>query len=184
MKGEDSTDTRAKAYGILFDIEANPGVSSLVISGMDLYLDTNALTHYEVWSKVGSWQDVNDANPDYFQGFSRVSRGSVTGKGALDFTKIALGDFHDVEISGGQRQAFWVTLSDDNLVFSNFEGEGISRHELASGLVLKASEAMDVFYGAAVRAYPLELADPVTDFWYNAGFLGRLWYKDNSDGKR
>ena len=43
---------------------------------------------------------------------------------------------------------------------------------------------MDVFYGAAVRAYPLELADPVTDFWYNAGFLGRLWYKDDSDGKR
>lgn len=176
------TNSRGKSYGILFDVEVNPSVASVVISSMDLYLDTKAIAHYEIWSKVGSWQDVDDVNQDskdYFEGFARVSHGSVTGKGPLDFTKIPLSDFHDIEIPGGHRQAFYLTLTDDSLVFSNYDGENVSRHELASGLVQKSTEVINLFYGTAVRAYPLERADPQTDFWYNAGFLGRLWYKEN-----
>jgi len=172
---------RGKSYGILFDVETTPSASSLVIAGMDLYLETTSPTHIEVWTKAGSWQDVNDANPDYSAGFRQVFHGSITGKGASDFTKIALRDFQDVEIQGGHRQAFWVTLSDNNLVFKSHEGEGISRHEMEKSIVQTSSEEFNVFYGAAVRAYPLELADPETDFWFNAGFLGRLWYKENSN---
>jgi len=182
VEGDAMSDSRGKSYGILFDVEINPSVSSLTISGMDLYLDTNALTHYEIWSKIGSWQDINNnSNPDYFEGFARISHGSVTGKGSTEFTRIALGDFHDIPLQGGQRQAFYVTLSDDNLVFTNYEGEGISRHELSPGLIQKSiTDKINVFYGAAVRAYPLEKADPMTDFWYNSGFLGRLWYKEGT----
>ena len=181
VEGDAMSESRGKSYGILFDVEINPSVSSLTISGMDLYLDTNALTHYEIWSKIGSWQDVNNnSNPDYFEGFARISHGSVTGKGSAEFTRIALGDFHDISLQGGQRQAFYVTLSDDNLVFTNYEGDGISRHELSPGLIQKSTDIINVFYGAAVRAYPLEKADPMTDFWYNSGFLGRFWYKEGT----
>lgn len=169
----DVTTGRGKSYGVLFDIEAT--LSSLVIAGMDLYLDTTSPTHYETWTKQGSWQLVENENPDYFEGFHQVSHGSITGNGPSEFTKIEIKDFREVNIEGGQRQAFWVTLSDNNLIFKNNEGEGVSRHEIGS-VVQAASEAFNVYFGAAVRAYPLENADPMTDFWYNAGFLGRIWW--------
>ncbi|KAL3773624.1 hypothetical protein ACHAW5_008211 [Stephanodiscus triporus] len=172
----DVTTGRGKSYGVLFDIEATQTLSSLVIAGMDLYLDKTSPTHYEIWTKQGSWQLMENENSDYFEGFHQVSHGSITGKGPSEFTKIEIKDFHEVNIEGGQRQAFWVTLSDNNLIFKNNEGEGVSRHEIGS-VVQAASEAFNVYFGAAVRAYPLENADPMTDFWYNAGFLGRVWYK-------
>jgi len=133
----------------------------------------------------GSWQDVvADSNPDYSEGFRRVSSGQITGRGPSDFTKIALRDFEDVEVQGGgYRQAFYLTLSDDRLVFHSNVGEGMSRHEMSDGDIVQASAAdgrMDVYYGTAVRAYPLERAVPETDFWYNAGFLGRVWYRENN----
>lgn len=166
--------SRGKSYGILFDVQTALSDTPLVITGMDLYLDTQKTSHYEIWSKAGSWQDVNDSNPNYFAGFRQVSHGTITGKGASDFTKIALRDFENVEIISGGRHAFWVTLSDNNMVFQSYEGEGISRHEMKDA-VQATKDGLEVFYGAAVRAYPLELADPETDFWTNAGFLGRLW---------
>lgn len=94
------------------------------------------------------------------------------GKGASDFARIALQDFADVEMQRGQQQAFYVTLTDNRLVYA----EGTDRHEMNISVQAENDE-FTVFYGAAVRAYPLGLADPVTDFWYNAGFLGRLWYR-------
>jgi hypothetical protein len=167
---------RGKSYGVLFDIEAARIYSSLVIAGMDLYLDTTSSTHYEIWTKRGSWQVVKSSDPDYFEGFRQVSHGLITGRGPSEFTRIKIEDFQDVDIEGGQRQAFWVTLSDNNLIFKNREGDGISRHEIES-VIQASTDDFGVFFGAAVRAYPLENADPMTDFWYNAGFLGRVWYK-------
>ena len=175
------TTGRGKSYGILFDVEVKGEASSVVISGMDMYLDTTS-THYEVWTKQGSWQDVDNVNnPEYFAGFRYIAHGSITGKGASDFTKIPLSDFKDVEIQGGHRQAFYVTLNDDNLVFQSYEGEGISRHEMAS-VVQAEQDDLVIYYGAAVREYPLSLADPMTDMWFNAGFLGRLWHKNGPGG--
>jgi len=176
LSGDGSTNGHGKSYGILFDVEASPSASPLVIAGMGLNLDTKSETHYEIWTKAGSWQDVNSANPDYKNGFRQVSHGRITGKGSADFTEIALNDFQDVDLPAGHRQAFYVTLSDNNLVFQNYEEEGISRHNMVNEVQLGKDE-VKVYYGAAVRAYPLDVADPVTDFWNNAGFLGRLWYK-------
>ena len=181
VSGDDTTTNRGKSYGILFDVKTlDNGGSSIIISGMDLYLDTKSQTHYEIWTKEGSWQDVNESNPDYFTGFRQISKGQITGKGAADFTKIELRDFEDVEIQGGgYRQAFYLTLSDNRLVFKSNAGEGMSRHEMSVADVVQESSAyFEVYYGAAVRAYPLEKAVPATDFWYNAGFLGRVWYKE------
>jgi hypothetical protein len=170
------TTSRGKSNGVLFDIEAAQIYSTLVIVGMDLFLDMTTPTHYEIWTKRGSWQVVESSHLDYFEGFRQVSHGSITGQGPSEFTRIKIEDFRDVSIKGGQRQAFWVTLSDNNLIFKNRMGEGVSRHEIGS-VVQASSKEFVVFFGAAVRAYPLENADPMTDFWYNAGFLGRVWYK-------
>ncbi len=176
MSDIDVTAGRGKSYGVLFDVEATVTSLSLVVVGMDLFLDTTSPTHYEIWTKRGSWQILNNEDPDYFMGFRQVSHGSIAGRGPSEFTPIGIQDFRDVYIEGGQRQAFWVTLSDNNLIFKNNEGEGVSRHEIGS-VVQASSGEFEVYFGAAVRAYPLENADPITDFWYNAGFFGRVWYK-------
>ena len=63
-----------KSYGILFDIETT---TSVVIAGMELVLSATSHTYYEIWSKEGSWPDVNVDEPKYFEGFRRVSGGSI-----------------------------------------------------------------------------------------------------------
>lgn len=165
-----------KSYGILFDIET---ATSVVIAGMELVLSTTSPTYYEIWSKEGSWQDVNVDEPNYFEGFRKVSHGSIDGQGASEFSFIPLHEFQDIVMEGGGRHAFWVTLSDDHLAFINYDDEEgtVSRHEMESDVQISSDE-LNVLYGAAVRAYSLEYADPATDFWYNAGFLGRIWYKE------
>ena len=171
--------SRGKSYGIMFDVEASPSPSPIIIAGMDLFLDTEKTSHFEIWTKDRSWQDAqnsHEGNPEYARGFRQVAHGRITGNGESDFTKIALRNFQDIEVQGGHIQAFWVTLSDDNMIFESYQGEGITRHEMAN-VIQAEKNGLKVYYGAAIRAYPLELADPVTDYWYNSGFLGRLWYK-------
>jgi hypothetical protein len=169
----------SKSYGILFDVTNTDPSLQLVISGMDLSLDTTKTTHFEVWTKIGTWQDSHlDSmmDPDYLSGFQRVGHGSVEGAGSKELTKLLTKDFRDVTIPPTQNRAFYVTLNDDALLYKR--GEGADHHHMANGdVVLVQNDGVAVHYGAAVRAYPLELADPMTDFWNNAGFVGRLWYR-------
>mmetsp|Transcript_32656 Transcript_32656/g.77965 ORF Transcript_32656/g.77965 Transcript_32656/m.77965 type:complete len:714 (+) Transcript_32656:298-2439(+) len=174
---------QSKSYGILFDIETTPTSSPTTISGMDFYIDASSPVRYEIYTKEGSWQkETNAENEMYQNGFKQVSQGTATGRGASEYTKIPLRDFKDVEMKGGgSRQAFYVTMSDDILISKTYEGNGVSRHEMKT-IVLSSNEELTIFYGAAVRDYPLDRADPVTDFWYNSGFLGRIWYKKSPVG--
>jgi hypothetical protein len=174
----DVTTGRGKSYGILYDVVNTHDSSSLVIVSMDLYIDTTSATHYEVWTKQGSWQDVVQIeDPDYLEGFRQVFSGSITGKGPSEFTRIAIQDFENVRIGGGQRQTFYVTSRDNNLIYTINEGGGVSRHDVGRNVVQASSKEFDLYFGAAVRTYPLENADPTTDFWFNAGFLGRVWFE-------
>lgn len=170
----DVTTGRGKSYGILYDVVNTHDSSSLVIVSMDLYIDTTSATHYEIWTKQGSWQDMGS---DFLEGFRQIFSGSITGRGPSEFTRIAIEDFENVRIGGGQRQTFYVTSRDNNLIYTSNEGGGVSRHDVGRNVIQASSKQFDVFFGAAVRTYPLENADPMTDFWYNAGFLGRVWFE-------
>jgi hypothetical protein len=180
---------RGKTYGIMFDVESAAGVSpssSLAIVGMDLYLaDVTLPTHFEVWTKPGSWQDSDAAvarlgapenrpAADYLAGFRRVSHGTLPERAPASSSQFTKVPFRDVVLAGGEgvRQAFWITLSDNLLLFRSRQSHG------GSGRTVQASNAeLRVFLGMAVRTYPLELADPASDFWNDAGFLGRIWTK-------
>jgi len=177
---------QSKSYGILFDVEtASASSSPVTISGMDFYLDSTVPVHYEVWAKRGSWQradgETSAGTPqEYKSGFVQVAAGTIAGRGSSDYTKIPIRDFKDVDLEGGgDRRSFYLTASDDVLVSKTYDGAGVSRHEMET-IVQASNELFQVFYGTAVRAYPLESADPLTDFWDNSGFLGRLWYKEGS----
>ncbi|EED88621.1 predicted protein [Thalassiosira pseudonana CCMP1335] len=132
----DVTEVSSKSFGILFDVDAKT-TSSLVLSGVDLNICTASLkaaSHYEVWSKRGSWEDVDEARQDYFEGFSQLSH-----------------------------------------VFRSSEG-GPFRHEMKRNIVQASNTDLNVYYGAAVLKYPLQTADVETDFFDNAGFVGKVWY--------
>jgi len=194
--GDASTTGQGKSFGILFDIETSQNLhpfSSMFIVNMDLYVvdTTNDLPiHYEIWTKPGSWQDNNMSAPttnpeDYLSGFRKVSHGTISkGESSYldDFSVISLKEFQLVQILGaGTRQAFWVTLSDNVLLFQNYEtADGIASTDGLGSIVQASNKELQVYYGTAVRAYPLDLADPSTDFRDNAGFMGRIWTKHHS----
>ena len=171
----------------MFDVEIHSNVTSSVVAGMDLYLDTTSSTQYEVWAKPGSWQNVDKKNPEYFKGFHQVSHGTIEGKGmcttnsikSCAFSTIPIQDFQDVTLAkgGARRAAFYVTLNTDSMLLQNREAS--SKNEMAN-IIQSSNAEIQVLYGVGVLTYPLQFADPVTDFHKNKGFLGRLWYKEVS----
>lgn len=130
-----------------------------------------------IWTKKGSWRDDADD-------FQEISHGTIVGTGVCHaihtenctFASIPVGEFERVELLGGAvRQSFWVTLTTDDLVSQNYEQDQEYRRELED--VIQASTPdLDVYFGASVFVYPLEVADQETDFREGRGFIGRIWY--------
>ena len=170
----------SKSHSIMFDIQAHTEITSLEIIGMDIYLDTSFAAHYEVWTKKGSWKNANGKYSQNSYDFFEIAHGIIIGTGVCHaarkenciFATIPKDEFETVTILGGERQSFFVTLTTDDLVSQDQEH---SQHKLED--VMCFSSHLDVFYGASVLAYPLELADPETDFRYGRGFIGKIWYQ-------
>lgn len=199
----------SKAYGILFEVETFRNSNPIAITGMDLYLlDINkqsSTAHYEVWYKKGSWResDYGDGRGGVSnKGFRKVSHGEVVGAGGCsrqndgsddgcvfssipeeDFESIILGGKEvdsDVEYGGGtdggesfRRITFWVTLTTNGLIVQDGE---VDEDEV----IQSSNQDLTVYFGESVHVYPLQLADPQTDFHEKKGFIGRLRYKEIS----
>lgn len=167
----------SKAYGILFDLET--GESPLTVVSMELYLDTSFLAHYEIHTKEGSWKGKgNDLS-----GFRQVSHGSITGMGVCQqednctLATISSEEFQPILLPSMSRHSFYVTLTTDDLIYQHLADSGGINYDD----VEQASDSeLTVYKGAAVLKYPLELADPTTDF-RPGGFIGRLIYEEVGD---
>ncbi len=177
LHGEALVSGISKSYGIVFDVESL--VDSLTITGMDLYLDTSFASRYEVWSAHGSWRDGAE--------FVEIAHGTVEGTGVchdvhLDncaFAPIPRDEFNSVRITGGQKASFWVTLRDDDLVSHNDqEQNGLDCED--EDALYASNEEMNVFYGTSILTYPIQLADPETDYRCGRGFIGKIRYNVGS----
>jgi len=168
----------SKSYGIVFDVESR--VASLTITGMDLYLDTSFSSRYEVWLAQGSWKDGAE--------FVEIAHGTIDGTGVChdvhldncEFAPIPSDEFDSTTITIGQRKSFWVTLRDDDLVSRN----RFVSHDQDYGIDLKGVDAvyatnteMNVYYGTSILTYPIQLADPETEYRSGRGFIGKIRYK-------
>ncbi|KAL3778657.1 hypothetical protein HJC23_008641 [Cyclotella cryptica] len=163
----------SKSYGLIFDIQTNRNISSLVIAGMELLLYTTNSIHYEVWTMPGSWRELNTSESAAFSSsFSPVANGTMLGRGVCEdcgFSSIPLDDFQDVLIEGAKTvQSFWVTLASDNLVFKKHDKSQIAQ---------SSCDSFTVNVGSAVLVYPLENVDPDLDLSGNNGFLGAIQYE-------
>lgn len=164
--GIDLVNGISKSYGIVFDIESLVG--SLTVTGTDLYLDTVFASRFEVW--------VNGSD-----GFVEIAHGSLIGTGVchdihLDtctFAPIPTDAFNSVTIEGGEKRTFWVTLRDDDLVSHN-------RDAGEQNEIYATNGEMNVYYGSSILNYPIQLADPETDYRSGRGFIGRIRYKVTS----
>ncbi len=179
----------SKSYGIVFDIESL--VPSLTVTGMDLYLDTSFSSRYEVWMAQGSWRDGAE--------FVEIAHGTIDGTGVChdvhldncEFAPIPGDEFDTTTIYAGERKSFWVTLRDDDLVSHNlFVGHEQNNRFVSqqdnledADTVYATNTEMNVYYGTAILRYPIQLADPLTDYRSSRGFIGRIRYKvgDASD---
>jgi hypothetical protein len=92
------------------------------------------------------------------------------------FAAISSDEFEPVLLPSMSRHSFYVTLTTDDLVYQHLSDSpaGINYDD-----VEQASDSeLTVYTGASVLKYPLELADPSTDF-RPGGFIGRLIYEDD-----
>ena len=167
----------SKAFGILFDIEV--GQKALTINSMELYLDTSFPVDYEVHTKKGGWK-----NNEVFTGFREISHGNIWGGGVCQnpnnctFARIPKEDFEPVSLPSRSRQSFYITLTTDDLVYQHYlaDSENNMAYVDANDFVQASGPDLTVYKGASVLTYPLELADPATDF-RSGGFIGRLIYE-------
>jgi len=183
--GENLITGISKSYGIIFDVQIGLGLSYLKITGMELYLDTVFSSHYEVWTKKGSWKDSNGMYSDWAEELHEVAHGIISGAGACQpshagnctFAPIATDEFESIEIIGERsRQSFYVTLTTDDLISQNYIRDS-ERLRLMDDVLYSSSAELDIFYGASILQFPLSLADPDTDFRLGRGFMGKIWYQ-------
>ncbi|KAL7480617.1 hypothetical protein ACHAW6_006295, partial [Cyclotella cf. meneghiniana] len=163
----------SKSYGLVFDIQTNRNISSLVIVGMEMLVYAPNYIQYEVWTMPGSWRDIETSESAAFYSlFLPVANGTMLGRGVCEdcgFSSIPLEEFQDVVILGADTlQSFWVTLSSDDLVFKKHDNTEI---------VQSSCDSFTVNVGSAVLVYPLESVDPTQDLSDNRGFLGAIQYE-------
>ena len=163
----------SKSYGVIFDIQTNRNISSLVIVGMELLVYAPSYIHYEVWTMPGSWRELDASESASFSSlFLPVANGIMLGRGVCEdcgFSSIPLKEFQDVVIQGANTmQSFWITLSSDDLVFK--------KHDKTE-TVQSSCDSFTVHVGSAVLVYPLESVDPMLKLSDNRGFLGAIQYE-------
>lgn len=159
------------SYGLVFDVEVHQHVSSsLTILGMDILVNSDDPLTYTISTTEGSWRDLDMTSAANFQqAFWTVASGTTSGNG---LTTIHMTDFKDVILSSTERrQAFWIALNGDGLVYKNYDDRIVGS---ADEIKQKSSSEFDLYYGRAIMHYPF--ANPRQDFRDHKGFVGRLWY--------
>jgi len=170
--GTDLVHDISKAYGILFDIETG---LDLIITSIELYLDTAFPAHYEVHTKENSWKES-----ELLSGFRQISHGNIIGGGVChdenSCTFARVQDFEPLLMQGKSRQSFYITLTTDDLVYHHYSSYGDPGMIDYTDVIQASSPELTLYLGSAVLTYPLTLADPATDF-RPGGFIGKLTYE-------
>lgn len=173
--GSDLVHDISKAFGILFHVQTQD--MPLIITSIELYLDTAFPAHYEVHTKDNSWKES-----ELVSGFRQISHGNIIGGGVCrdenncTFARIPSEDIEPLLVPRKSRQSFYVTLTTDDLVYHHYSSYGnIGMIDYVDEIQASSPE-LTVFLGSAVLTYPLTLADPATDF-RPGGFVGKLIYE-------
>ncbi len=171
----------SKSHGLLFDIETNANISSLNVVSMELLIDSQGPIEYEIWTKKGSRHELDLTDPNFYTAFYKVSEGIINASGVCEtcgFSPIPLDQFQDVLIEGWRtRQAFWISLKQNSLVFQEYKEEQEIRDlQVISQIAIPEFE---VYYGTAVLYEPINMVNPRQDFRGVMGFLGKIWYQAN-----
>lgn len=171
----------SKSHGLLFDIETNSNISSLNVVSMELLIDSQGPIEYEIWTMNGSRHELDLTDPNFFTAFYKVSEGILNASGVCEtcgFSSIPLDQFQDVLIEGWRtRQAFWISLKQNTLVFQEYEDQKESHNLQVISQV--ATPEFEIYYGTAVLFEPINMVNPKLDFRGVMGFLGKIWYQAN-----
>ena len=163
------------SYGYLFNIRTKPDAGVAIITGFDFYtLSTEEVT-FELWSRLGSFQDFKGT----YDGWDLIAEGTVKGRGVGRYTSIPPETYTPVSIVGGGGEegtrAFYITLNSIDLVYKLGKKE--------DGLIV-ASDArshaetddIEIWEGEGVLFYPFP--DPADTFFYRypRQYLGAIYY--------
>jgi len=107
-----TSDGDREGFGSMFDMKV---LSNLSVTGMDILTSSNDEISFEVWTKP----DSHFGSESSSEHWRLVSQGSVLGNGPYQFTSIPKNLWlYPVRLLANSTQAFYVTLSEQKLLYS------------------------------------------------------------------
>ena len=181
-----SAGNTARAFGNVFDVRTLPGVSTVMVTGLEIYSSKSGLVEYEVYSKEGTWEGTEGDLSSYalIASGTLESSGKCGGDGfthgkvsneICEFVPIPPEDFEKVPIKGnGAVRSFYVTLKTREILYQR---DAIGSEDDYG--VLVTSPEIEVLEGAAVLQYPYSKARDEVFYKRPRGFLGKIVYIRN-----
>jgi len=155
------------SYGFIFNLRTPQDGPTIVIKGIDFYTESVESVNYEVWSRLGPFQEYKGNTEEW----DLVSNGTIQGKGIGRYTPIPEDSFTPLSIPGGGGEkgtrAVYITLDEKSLVYKI--GEGVAADEV----IQLATPDVDIWEGESVLSYPFPNAAEFPMFYrFPRQFLG------------
>ncbi|EJK74869.1 hypothetical protein THAOC_03429, partial [Thalassiosira oceanica] len=182
----DMLGTTARAYGNVFDVRTLPGVSTVLITGLEIYSSASGLVEYEVYTREGTWEGTEGD----LSSFTLIASGTLKSKGTCggvdfshgkfstetcEFAPIPPGEFESVPIKGnGAVRSFYVTLKTREILYQRDAVGSEDEYQ-----VVGTSPDIEVLEGAGVLNYPYSKARDDVFYKRPRGFMGKIVYIRN-----
>ncbi len=157
-----SVELKNHNYGMMFDLRSKTS-SILNIKSMTIFVDTNKLVEYEVYTIPGGF---NNGLGLMLPWSSPIAKGSGRSESSGQLV-ISESDFQDVKLNPGKSIGIYITLKSPNLLFY------ITPLSMNSNFLQNDDIAVSV--GSSVQTYPQK----TNSFFEKRGFYGQIYYTSN-----
>jgi hypothetical protein len=186
--------TPTGSYGLVFDVRTPKYGNTILLTSISFVTSTNSTLEYEVYSKLGKWQNTLGDTSSY----ELIASGQIVGMGPKAYTRVHDDDtiitdvngtdtyyvgFTPVHIPGNRgRRSFYITttkkyMSSDGspipILFSN----ALTNDTSYDYQLIDNSTEMEIYEGDGILEYPWPRASE--DIYYRRprGFFGSFEYE-------
>ncbi len=162
------TATTSSSYGYVFNVQTKPSSGVILINGLDFYTESTNELSFELWTKVGPYEDAKGT----YDGWDLIASGFVKGNGVGKYTSIPTELLTPVSVNGsGGVRSFYFSLKSLDLMC-----KVSNRGTTGENKLYAETPDIKLFEGEGVMFYPFP--DPSQDYLYRSQrqLLGRIYY--------
>jgi hypothetical protein len=186
--------TPTGSYGLVFDVRTPKYGNTILLTSLSFVTSTNSTLEYEVYSKLGKWQNTLGDTSSY----ELIASGQIVGMGPKAYTRVHDDDtiitdvngtdtyylgFTPVHIPGNRgRRSFYITttkkymMSDGSpipILFSN----ALTNDTSYDYQLIDNSTEMEIYEGDGILEYPWPRASEDVYYRRPRGFFGSFEYE-------